>query len=742
MEIKQFFLGKIPSAFFVFFISLALIFPPISFADLQDVVDSKDTDSVFLYLGDLVTVKVHSLTRIAVSNPGIVDVTNATVDEITLVGRKVGETPIFIWDEVGKRQIIARVLNTDLNLIATRIASLIQSADIKGVSVEKNYLEGKLILSGYLSKNEKKKFELLIKDFGSSIINLVIEEGDLIQIDVQFSELDTTLSKALGFDWTTGGGSLAFSFAESLPAQDGSFADLFKLGDFSRTSAILSVVNLLIQEGKGRILSKPSLVVTNGEQASFLVGGEIPIRSTTTSVGGGSVQENVTFKDYGVELTVTPEIRDGKIDINVNVTVRDVDSSNAVGDDVAFLTRTATTKVRLQDSQTIVLAGMIQRRQSETIKRVPFLSKIPVLGMVFKSTSNTSPDSDQELVVSLTPHILKNLKIDKREVPYNKQEPENKDTKMTDSKDSANANGSVSVQRVEEPALSTKKLPEQTPLQTKESKLLPKASVEEPKVVDVPKNDVKNDVKEASKTKVKTPAQIKAEKKAMAQKAKADARAAALKAKKEKAEQAKFEKEERAKARKDKKAKKDSKQKGIDSKITQAPTVKSTPKDKPAVAAVTPPVVSEVKSLEASGFRRRAVDDPSLNIALADPRLSDPQNVLSEQEISTIKAKYTNKIKNEMSETISYPYEAKESRWEGTATLNMTILPDGHIKNVAVSQSSGYAIFDKDAVDTAEILAPFDSFVPAKNMKEISISVPVEYSEKAIIGMPVLNPKK
>lgn len=740
MEIKQVFLGKIPSAFFVFFISLALIFPPVSLADLQDVVDSKDTDSVFLYLGDLVTVKVHSLTRIAVSNPGIVDVTNATADEITLVGRKVGETPIFIWDEVGKRQIIARVLNTDLNLIATRIASLIQSADIKGVSVEKNYLEGKLILSGYLSRNEKKKFELLIKDFGSSIINLVIEEGDLIQIDVQFSELDTTLSKALGFDWTTGGGSLAFSFAESLPTQDGSFADLFKLGDFSRTSAILSVVNLLIQEGKGRILSKPSLVVTNGEQASFLVGGEIPIRSTTTSVGGGSVQENVTFKDYGVELTVTPEIRDGKIDINVNVTVRDVDSSNAVGDDVAFLTRTATTKVRLQDSQTIVLAGMIQRRQSETIKRVPFLSKIPVLGMAFKSTSNTSPDSDQELVVSLTPHILKNLKIDKKEVPYNKQEPETKETKKIDNKNSETANGSVSVQRAEEPAaLSKNELPKQVPPQAKESKSLSDASVEVPKVVDVPKKDIK----ETSTTKAKTPAQIKAEKKAMALKAKADAKAAALKAKKEKAEQAKLEKEERAKARKAQKAKKDSKQKDVDSKITKTSTAaKTTPKDKPAVSSVTPAAVSEVKSLEASGFRRRAVDDPSLNIALADPRLSDPQNVLSEQEISAIKTKYTNKIKNEMSETISYPYEAKESRWEGTAILNMTILPDGHIKDVAVSQSSGYAIFDKDAVDTAEILAPFDSFVPAKNMKEISISVPVEYSEKAIIGMPVLAPKK
>jgi len=61
-------------------------------------------------------------------------------------------------------------------------------------------------------------------------------------------------------------------------------------------------------------------------------------------------------------------------------------------------------------------------------------------------------------------------------------------------------------------------------------------------------------------------------------------------------------------------------------------------------------------------------------------------------------------------------------------------LPDGNVKDVAISQSSGYAVFDKDAVNTAEILSPFDKFAPAKNMKEVIISVPVEYSEKAILG--------
>lgn len=695
MEINQKFFKRTALFFLSLYLSFSLTLPPIALAEIQDVVDAKETSDVFLYVGDLVTIKVGNLTRIAVANPGIVDITNASAEEITLVGRKVGETQIFIWEPAGKRQIVARVLGTDLERISQRLASLVQSAGIEGILLEKNYYEGKIVLSGYVTKSERKKLDDLTKGFNDSIIDMLIEQGDLIQIDVQFSELNTTLTKALGFDWTN-----SIEVEETLPSQDGSIQDLFKLGDFSRTTAILSVVSFLIQEGKARILSKPSLVVASGEEASFLVGGEIPIRTTTTSVGGGSAQENVTFKDYGVEVTVTPEIRDGKIDIDVNLTVRDVDSANAVGDDVAFLTRTAKTKVRLYDQQTIVLAGMIQRRQGETNKRVPFVSKIPVVGLLFQSKSTPTANSDQELVVSLTPRILKNLP--NKNVQQSKKEESKKESLPVEGK------AAVEQPKKEEAKKSTVDVP----------KSAVEAKVE--KIVEKPKPPVAAEVK-------KTPAQLKAEKlaadkkakaaaAAAAKKAKADAKAAAEKAKKDKAEKAKREKEAKDKAAKEAKAKKDTKAKPV----------------KPAVKVKEP--AAKKMSAEAPLKVTAKTDEPSLDMALDDPRLKDPQNVLSDDEIAKFKDRYTKKIKSEMAETISYPYEAKASRWEGTAVLKVTILPDGNVKDVAISQSSGYAVFDKDAVNTAEILAPFDPFAPAKNMKELTVSIPVEYSEKAILG--------
>ncbi len=694
-------LKKIASFFLITILSLNLLFPPFALAQLQNVVDITKEDNVFLYVGDLVTLKVKSLTKVAVANPGVVDITNASEDEMTLVGRKVGETQVFIWDQNGKKQILARVVSTDLNTIANRIASLIQSAGIEGVSFEKNYNEGKILLTGYLNKNQKKKLDEIISNFSDSIINLVVEEGELIQIDVQFSELDTTLTKTLGFDWTTGT-ALSFSFSEALPTQDGSFADLFKVGDFSRTSAIVSVVDLLISEGKGRILSKPSLVVTNGEQASFLVGGEIPVRTTSTAVGGGSVQENVSFKDYGVELTVTPELRDGKIDIQVNVTVRDIDTSNAVGNDVAFLTRTATTKVRLLDAQTIVLAGMIQRRQSETVKRVPFLSKVPVVGMLFKSKN--TPSNEQELVVSLTPRILRNLPINKVEKDT-KSRLENQEASKTSSPESLSQKTESSVKRIE-PVSSEK-----------EQEAALSAAIKDGSSQITSDKTTKTDLP-------KSVAQLKAEQKAAKKKAKADAKAAA-KLKKQKAKQAKREK--KAKALAERNAKKSATPKAKTDKVVKPGSAKPANKQ-PAL---------DDKISEPKNEIQKSLDDPSLNMALDDPRFSDPQNVLTDEEIAAIKEKYGNKIKQQLSETISYPYEAKESGWEGTVVLNITILPDGNLKNVAVNKSSGYAIFDKDAVNTAEILSPYDRFMPAKNMRELEFSVAVEYSEKAILGTPV-----
>ncbi|MBI5416114.1 MAG: TonB family protein [Candidatus Omnitrophica bacterium] len=373
-----------------------------------DEVDTTKTNEAYLVKGELTTLKADGVTRLSLTDPEVADIVKAGETEILMVGQSAGQTTLFIWDKQGKRAVTVYVFNQSLDLVKGRIEKLFKAADISEVKLEIDGQEGKVVASGYIPKEKKERFDQIIGTFSQDVFNLVKDEGidDLIQIDVQITELSTTLSKSLGINWTTGtGDSLSFAYPETLPGTDGSLGDLFKIGDFNRTSALLATVSALIAEGKARVLSQPKLVVKSGEEASFLVGGVIPVRTTTSTQAGGT-QENVTFKSYGISMNITPEIKKEKIDITLSVQISDVDASNAVGDDVAFTKRSAQTKLYMDDGQTIVLAGLIKQNRSQAINKIPFLGDIPVVGLLFRKRSQPTSDLDQEVVISLTPIVL------------------------------------------------------------------------------------------------------------------------------------------------------------------------------------------------------------------------------------------------------------------------------------------------------------------------------------------------
>lgn len=384
----------------------------------------EQTQNIDMIIGDLQTVEVRNLTRLSVTDPAVADVSDAKPDKVLILAKKSGQTAIFVWDDDGKRAITVRVAGEDLKALKERISNVLAKAGIKGVTVEENPMEGKIVLSGALTKADKAVLEKFTDPYAANVINLTKEEAsdDLVQVDMQITELNTTLNKNIGFEWTnddaaTDSRAIALKYNESLPDTDGHVKDFFKIGNFNRTSAIMSVVNALVQEGKGRVLSNPRLVVVSGKEASFLVGGEIPIRTTTTS-SAGSTQENIQFKQYGVNLTITPAVRDGKVDVLLKVDIRDIDKANKVGNDVAFLTREAQTQLYLDNGQTIVLAGLIKHNDGDSVKRVPFLSSIPVVGMLFRNRSTPTVNTDTELVITLTPTILKDKKYATQETVY------------------------------------------------------------------------------------------------------------------------------------------------------------------------------------------------------------------------------------------------------------------------------------------------------------------------------------
>ena len=568
---------------FLMFVGIVLLCPPRACAQVYDVVDTTKEADVFFYEGDLITLKVYSLTQIAVTKPGIVEISNADVNEILLIGKKVGETTFFIWDEFGKRTVMIHVLDQNLDVIRHRIETLLETAGINTLTLEKNNYEGKLIAKGIVPLDKEDDYNLLIGKYSKHILDMTKKSGELIQVDVQITELTETLTKAMGIAWTP----TSFAYDETMPTFDGSVGDFFKIGEFARTNAITATVSALLSEGKGRILSKPRVIVTDGQSSSFNVGGEIPVATTTTS-DGGNVQENVSYKSFGVTLSVTPEINGDKIDIDVNVTISDVDSANAVGDNTAFTSTTATTKITLDDGQTIVLAGLIKHNTAEAVTRVPYLSAIPVIGALFRHKS--TPLSEKEVVVSITPRILR-----KKVVSGGEEE------------DSEEEDGFEKEEGVED---------------------------FEPGFL----SDVEDRIKEIE-TELKKEEGIE-----------------------------KVEKEESSKQN----------------------------------------VVAEGKE--------------------------EQENILEDSNISQLITSYVQNLQKKISKTISFPYEAKEKGWEGIVKLTLNVLSDGSLGDVMIKESSGHKVFDKDALNTARICAPFDSFPAELDLEEITVTIPIVYDQSIIFG--------
>ncbi len=382
-----------------------------------ETMDSVTADEVYLVRGELATLRAQGLTRLSVTDPAVADIVNADEDKILVVGQAAGQTALFVWDTHGKRTVMIHVFNQDLELIKDRLKQLLKAVNIHEATLEVSEKEGKVLVSGDIPKHKKAQFDQIVGPFSADVMNMAREEevDDLIQVDIQVTELSTTLSKLLGIDWSTGaaftpGTSFTPVYGENLPGFDGSLGDYFKIGKFNRSSdSILTAkVNALITQGKARVLSRPKLVVVSGQSASFLVGGEIPIRTTLATAAGGTqtTTENVTFKPYGISMTVTPTIKKEKIDIHLTTTISDIDAANTVGNDTAYSTRTAQTKLYIDNEETIVLAGLIKQYRSETVRKLPFLGDIPLLGALFRSRSNPTADQDQEVVISLTPTIL------------------------------------------------------------------------------------------------------------------------------------------------------------------------------------------------------------------------------------------------------------------------------------------------------------------------------------------------
>ncbi|MGZ5055215.1 MAG: type II and III secretion system protein family protein [Methylobacter sp.] len=276
---------------------------------------------------------------------------------------------------------------------------------------------------------------------GTQVINLMQVGGpQQVMLGVTVAEIDRRLARDFKVDFSAIGASGDFSSgAVSGNALVSALTDAAAVGVsainpygmffrfIGHDVAVKTVINAAKENGLAKILAEPNLTVISGQDADFLSGGEFPVPVPQNMGVGGASTVTVQFKPFGVMLKFLPVVLDtGRISMKLNIDVSEISADNAVvlpAGNASFVIpsltkRSANSSLELDDGQTLGIAGLINDNMRETISKFPGLGDIPVLGQLF--TSQKFLKNETELVIFITPHLVKPIAPDSIQLPTDK----------------------------------------------------------------------------------------------------------------------------------------------------------------------------------------------------------------------------------------------------------------------------------------------------------------------------------
>jgi general secretion pathway protein D len=163
----------------------------------------------------------------------------------------------------------------------------------------------------------------------------------------------------------------------------------------------------LITDKAVNVLSTPTILTSDNKEAEIFVGQNVPFVTSSTSYNTGVAQtSNIERKDTGITLRITPQISEGeyvKLDIYQEISAVTGDKGQAT--DIVTTKRSAKTSVVVKDKETVVIGGLIQDQENETVSKIPFLGDIPGLGWLFKTKHKERTKTN--LLIVLTPRIVR-----------------------------------------------------------------------------------------------------------------------------------------------------------------------------------------------------------------------------------------------------------------------------------------------------------------------------------------------
>jgi pilus assembly protein CpaC len=416
----------------LFTMFLAVHIPVRATGGTEEILPAAPPQAIRVYANQSVLLDTDvNVKRVSVARPETADVLVITPRQFLIIGKLPGTTSLVYWNENDVPTAAEIIVGINLDTVLDDLRKIAPDEDFE-ITASGNAL----ILTGTVSSNlVQTRVVESARMYATTVVDLLkVVKLEQVLLQIRVAEVDRSLAKELGlgmlFQPIIDGGRYRGFLTPPIGfnpltgniagagSVDGTISDLTQLfvvtpGAIPKFAAMLRVLH---DKGAIRTLSEPNLVVANGDEGKFLVGGEFPV--VIASAAGSGAAASVEYKEFGIRLGFKPRIaNNGDIYMKIMQEVSELDFANGIvvsGFQLpALRSRKAESGLQLADGQTFVLAGLIDNKTSRKVSKIPLLGDIPILGAAFRNTRYINTET--ELMVMVTPKIVRPL--NQEEIP-------------------------------------------------------------------------------------------------------------------------------------------------------------------------------------------------------------------------------------------------------------------------------------------------------------------------------------
>lgn len=348
--------------------------------------------------------------RVSITDPQFADIVLLSPKELLLNGKKAGRTSLIFWGANNQPVFFNLVVQQDADAFLQAVEEIAPNENANLI-----FTDTGVILSGHISSSgTKEKIKDIASAYNFELVDMSESPTKQVLLEVKITEASRSFTNELASQFSFGAGTKQFvENGLGLPT-----GRSFSQGSFDGTMNGFQYIfanssnNLAFslkageQKGTVKILAEPKLLAMNNQKASFNVGNETPIPSGIGQYG----QVSYEYKSTGVILNFTPQIleKSNRVILKLSPEVSEIDFAaglqQTTGTIPGVKTRKVDTTVELGDGETLVIAGLLKQTSSKNRAGIPWLSNIPLLGVLFSSRSDNKDDT--ELVIFITPKIV------------------------------------------------------------------------------------------------------------------------------------------------------------------------------------------------------------------------------------------------------------------------------------------------------------------------------------------------